>query len=319
MTQGIYKLVNNKNNKVYVGQSIDIEQRFKDHMNDLKNNNHHAYKLQKFYNQNKHLKSFEINYEILETVDNKKYLDGREYHYIQLYDSHKNGYNSIGLNGDATHTKKREQQSKKAQKIHISKEEYGKLINKYKDNLYLQYTGYNDTYLYRVNEAIKYFVKNYNLDLYKAEISQYKSKVDLFVIDKNFNVVQRYEYKTKHKAMGLNRHTYKYENDKFSQWHYDRYKMFDNIVRSKKRYIWFMERYSNLDEEIIQYDTLKYYKKRCSIPFKVIRESIGYEYGSSKFRTHIIEDKEVQEISKELNISYPNGRAVLDLINNQQI
>lgn len=29
MTQGIYKLINNKNDKVYIGQSINIEQRFK--------------------------------------------------------------------------------------------------------------------------------------------------------------------------------------------------------------------------------------------------------------------------------------------------
>ena len=312
MTQGIYKLINNKNNKVYVGQSVNIEQRFKDHINNLRNNNHYAYKLQNFYNQNKNLKSFKITYEILEIVDNKKHLNSREQYYIQLYDSHKNGYNSIGLNGESVHTKKRERENKRVNKITKNKKEYYKLINKYKDNLYLQYTGYNNTYLYRVNEAIKYFVKNYNLTLYKAEISQYKSNVNLSVIDKNYIVIQEYEYKTKYKCMGLNKYTYKYKKDKFKQWHYDRYKMFDNITKSKNRYIWFMKKYNNIDKDILQYNTLKYSKNKYSIPFRCIRKNIGYEYGD-KFRKHIIEDEEIQQISKELNITYPNGRAVLDL------
>ena len=32
MTCGIYKITNLKNNKIYVGQSIDIEQRYANHL-----------------------------------------------------------------------------------------------------------------------------------------------------------------------------------------------------------------------------------------------------------------------------------------------
>lgn len=312
MTQGIYKLVNNKNDKVYIGQSVNIENRFNEHINNLKNNNHHAYKFQEFYNQNKHLKSFKIDYKILEVVDNKDYLNSREQYYIQLYDSHKHGYNSIGINGDTVHTKKRERQNKRANKIAKSKKEYYKLINKYKNNLYLQYTGYNNTYLYRVNEAIKYFVKNYNLDLYNAEISQYKSNVKLSIINKNYIIVQEYEYKTKHKCMGLNKYTYKHKKDKFNQWDYDRYQMFDNIVKSKNRYKWLLQKIYSLDKDILQYNTFTYRKDKYGIKFKDIREIIGYEYGS-KFRKHIIEDKEIQKLSKKLGITYPNGKAIFNL------
>lgn len=41
---------------------------------------------------------------------------------------------------------------------------------------------------------------------------------------------------------------------------------------------------------------------------------IGYEYGSS-FRKHIVEDEEIQKISKELDIYYPNGCAEINLNN----
>lgn len=37
---GIYKIENTKNHKVYIGQSIDIEHRFNQHKNYLKNNKH---------------------------------------------------------------------------------------------------------------------------------------------------------------------------------------------------------------------------------------------------------------------------------------
>lgn len=177
----------------------------------------------------------------------------------------------------------------------------------------MQFGGYNDTYLYRVNEAIKYFIKNYNLELYKAEISQYKYKINLFIIDKNFSVVQEYVYLSEHKCMGVSRCTYRYiDRNRRTDWEYDRYKMFDNITKSKNRYKWFMKKYANLDDDIIKYNTLKHSKHKYSIRFKQIREIIGYEY-DSKFRKHIIEDDEIQKLSKYFSISYPNGCAELNL------
>lgn len=309
--QGIYKITNSINNQVYVGKSTNIEERFKEHMRMLKNNKHHAYKLQDFYNKNYKRKGFKINFEILEAVANETYLDAREKYYIDLYDSYSNGFNSMGLNGCPTMTKKRELKNKKLTKINKDRNEYEYLINKHKDNLYLQYTGYNDTYLYRVNEAIKYFIRNYNTSLYKAEISQYKHDVDLSIIDKNFRVVQRYEYKTKHKAMGLNRYTFKKYKDDFSEWDYDRYKKFNNIHKSLRRYKWFLKRFCELDENIIKFNTVKYRNDQFAIKHKDVINIIGYESG--RFKKHIAEDKEIQALSKELGISYPHGKVQLNL------
>ena len=43
---GIYAIRNTQNGKMYIGESIDIEQRWKVHQEDLDNGNHHSYKLQ---------------------------------------------------------------------------------------------------------------------------------------------------------------------------------------------------------------------------------------------------------------------------------
>lgn len=45
MTRGIYLINNNIDNKVYIGQSSLIEDRWARHKRDLKNNTHHSCKL----------------------------------------------------------------------------------------------------------------------------------------------------------------------------------------------------------------------------------------------------------------------------------
>lgn len=50
MTIGIYLLSFKDKNEVYVGQSIDIERRFKQHIWELKDNKHTNYRLQDYYN-----------------------------------------------------------------------------------------------------------------------------------------------------------------------------------------------------------------------------------------------------------------------------
>lgn len=50
MTIGIYLLSFKDNNEVYVGQSIGIERRFKQHIWELKDNKHTNYRLQDYYN-----------------------------------------------------------------------------------------------------------------------------------------------------------------------------------------------------------------------------------------------------------------------------
>ena len=50
MTCGIYMIKNKRNDKVYIGKSKNIEQRWKEHINMLNNHKHHCYKLQEDWN-----------------------------------------------------------------------------------------------------------------------------------------------------------------------------------------------------------------------------------------------------------------------------
>lgn len=310
MTQGIYKLTNNINNQVYIGQSVDIEERFKEHMSALKSKKHHAYKLQRFYNQNYKRKSFKIEYTILEIVKSETYLNAREKHYIDLYDSYTNGFNSIGMNGRPTITAKRERQNKRIEKIRTEKEIHDGLISKYKDNLILTRNEYNAEYLYRVNEIIKYFVRNYNLDTYVAEINQYKHKVEMKVHHIHSSYCKIFIYNTKYKNITIDT-----EMQKYIYKGHIKSKIYDNKLsnakKSKRKYIWFMKKLINLDEDIIKYNALKYVTDRISIPFKDVEKIIGYE--GKYFRRHILEDDEIYEMSKELGITYPKGKVEIEL------
>jgi group I intron endonuclease len=48
--KGIYKITNIKNDKCYIGESMNIERRLEEHKELLKNNSHHSYTLQHDYN-----------------------------------------------------------------------------------------------------------------------------------------------------------------------------------------------------------------------------------------------------------------------------
>lgn len=49
--RGIYKITSKINNKVYIGESLDIRRRWEDHIEDLNKNEHHSYKLQEDWNE----------------------------------------------------------------------------------------------------------------------------------------------------------------------------------------------------------------------------------------------------------------------------
>lgn len=60
MTIGIYKIENKENHNTYIGQSKDIERRWRTHREDLSNNIHHQKNLQKEYN--KYIKELKQEY-----------------------------------------------------------------------------------------------------------------------------------------------------------------------------------------------------------------------------------------------------------------
>lgn len=96
---GIYKIINLKTNKCYIGSSVKLKNRIKKHLYELENDTHN----------NKHLlRSFKkygvINFqvELLELFDIIKYdeLLKIEEKYIIMYNSLNNGYNLILSNSD---------------------------------------------------------------------------------------------------------------------------------------------------------------------------------------------------------------------------
>lgn len=86
---GIYKITNIINGKVYIGQSINIKARWKDHVHTLNRNTSHSTLLQRAWNK---YKAENFTFEILELCA-EDMLDEVETKYITLYDSCNNGYN----------------------------------------------------------------------------------------------------------------------------------------------------------------------------------------------------------------------------------
>ncbi len=91
---GIYKIVNTLNNKVYVGSSCNINNRWNQHKKSLSNNTHHSLKLQRTYNKYGDI----FIYELITECKIEDLLTEEQY-YIELLNSYKNGYNSVSIAG----------------------------------------------------------------------------------------------------------------------------------------------------------------------------------------------------------------------------
>lgn len=88
---GIYKITNLINNKCYIGQSVDIEKRFRQHKNNYDNKNEPSYDYHLYRSIRKYgIENFK--FEIIEECDYEK-LNERETYWIDYYDSYNNGYN----------------------------------------------------------------------------------------------------------------------------------------------------------------------------------------------------------------------------------
>ena len=105
MSIGIYKIENVINHKVYIGQSIKIESRWKDEINDAFNENSHSYDYPLQRAIRKHGLA-DFSFEILEECTQNE-LNPKEKYWIHKYDSFYNGYNQT-LGGDHTKTAPKE-------------------------------------------------------------------------------------------------------------------------------------------------------------------------------------------------------------------
>ncbi len=97
---GIYRIVNTKTGKSYVGQTKGpkgFSGRWTDHRTNLKNNKHHSIHLQRSYNRHGPELFF---FEILEVCDRAKDLRQAEDFWMKEFDSIRNGYNIVGYTED---------------------------------------------------------------------------------------------------------------------------------------------------------------------------------------------------------------------------
>lgn len=81
LSAAIYQIKNLQNGRVYVGSSVNLKKRWREHKNDLKKGTHHSQKLQNAWNKYGE-ESFEFS--ILEAVFDKAKLLEQEQHWIDL-------------------------------------------------------------------------------------------------------------------------------------------------------------------------------------------------------------------------------------------
>lgn len=89
---GIYKIINIINNKIYIGSSNNIYIRWKEHINELNNKNHHSIHLQRAWNK---YKQENFNFIIIEKLNNEDLQFEREQYWLDKYEPYKRniGYN----------------------------------------------------------------------------------------------------------------------------------------------------------------------------------------------------------------------------------
>ena len=85
---GIYKITNNANGKVYIGQSQNMYERWNQHRTALKSGHHANREMQKDWNKS----SRGFRWDVVEYCSLKE-LNEREKYWIEYYDSIEKGYN----------------------------------------------------------------------------------------------------------------------------------------------------------------------------------------------------------------------------------
>lgn len=205
--QGIYKIENKNTHKVYIGQSKDIYERWRQHKHLLENGNHHAYKLQKYYNLAKDKSVFE--YSILEEVKHKEDLTDREQYYMDKYNSVYDGYNSVNTYSTIDPIKyKKNQLKKKKQRYYYTlfAELYlPDIIQIGKGTVWIERLmnqnemHYSDVTMRRMCIILKWFYDNYDIyDGYRMKILANRTNHNIYdvIIIKKDEYIERYDFNT---------------------------------------------------------------------------------------------------------------------------
>lgn len=89
---GVYKIINKKNGKFYIGSSKNIYKRWDQHKNDLRNNCHDNGHLQNAWNK---YGENNFEFEIIEECDDKIQFEREQYYLNTLKPFDDNGYNIV--------------------------------------------------------------------------------------------------------------------------------------------------------------------------------------------------------------------------------
>lgn len=203
---GIYKIINNINNKFYIGStSVSFKQRWSTHKRDLNKDIHINKHLQRAWN--KYGKEFFI-FEIIEVVEDKNKIIEKEQYYLDLYKPYDRniGYNSYPTAGSplgSKHTiETKQKMSKTQQEIKVigekcsnakfTNDEVRKIRELYNNGENLN----NIALLYDVKYiAIFNIVRNKTYNFDNKEIIKIRRDSDVYFFTKlNYNSAKKIRY-----------------------------------------------------------------------------------------------------------------------------
>lgn len=193
--RGIYKVTNKINGKVYIGQSVDVGKRWRQHMT-AKDDIYFHKAIQKYGVEN-------FEWEVIEQCK-KKDLDEREIYWIEYYDSFNKGYNCTkggdGVSGGEDHPRwkggisldpeysKQYYQANKEQKKQYSKQHYK------------QYYEANKEKVKEYKEANKEKKKEYDKQYREANKEKRKEKAkEYYEVNKDKMKEKQKEYREANK------------------------------------------------------------------------------------------------------------------------
>lgn len=158
--QGIYKIENTNNGKVYIGRSKNIEERWKQHKRMLENGTHHSVKLQRAYNMLKD-KSV-LQFSVVEEVKDEAMLPAREQYWADYHDAYNNGYGCAENVDNPKYTLKNQKKAKNKRQIEEDYEIFDFYYNRYQNSIDMSFSFknkillkyYKHDVMYLINKAI---------------------------------------------------------------------------------------------------------------------------------------------------------------------
>lgn len=309
----IYQIINKVNNKRYIGQTTNIEERKYRHFNSLRKNQHHSQKLQRAFNKYGE-ENFNFIWDTYE-IQNQQELLRLEQQTIEKFDSYNNGYNCT-WGGEGT-------------KLIFSYHEaciLYKILQKYSgiNRLIAKFYGCDHTVIDELKNNMAYSKEYISED----EILEYIKKLDL----KDENLIENY---TPHNDKKLSKEQcFEILSIILDETGYDR--LIGDIYKVNTKCLWRLKHnliyqdyiylFNNLsfeEKETLKKETKKKYnlehkrlsRKRGNVKNPLTQEQVNYILDNQGIKTNT-------DISKDLGISKDRVSAIIhhksykDLIEN---